>query len=475
MLFTKTARNHDLDKRRNRRKFHKQLGAPLRAAARRCHSQEDVDAVIAGYNSRGEATAHEPVYDATLLRTSAITSAVGGITSVLAALALLKVDLDAAASWLDVLLRIFIAGGLVLGPALLAVGLQLRSSEHLPKTMTCTDVARHLKFVTDMQEDKRTAVGRWDALISTLLIAADAGLLMFMLVPLILPNQTPVVHMAIAAISAAIVTRIFKHLVEAVGRGLRMGEIVIERAHLGKRGTDAAVRTAAKYEDEYGPALHHHWPLAPSWWDRFGRAVPPAMTLMGLIGMLFFVRSILATDGAEMLGMVLIGVFLVVSLLLAIRMAYAGECLTPRVLIAKKVAARFPSVTDFAGEMLRDAQALDAVVKVAKPKLRAGLAPRTFSDAGHGTFDITDFGKTVHDHVKEVLDERARAARDFPPAPVGTVRAAASAARPTVAAAAASMPKAAPVGTVMPPMTMPVPPPLPTTVRGAYGAKRSTT
>lgn len=436
MKHAKSEKNHDLKKRRLRRAFVKRLTrGSLMRGMRRCATQDDVNDEVSAINAQGLSTAEQPVFEPELLRSANTLFWVGIALTVAGLVGVSMIDILASASVTDLVIRAILAVLLIAGPTVAFAAWQQRTTENLPETLTAEMVADANRHVRDLNEDKRAAPGGWDELISTLLIAADAGVLMFLLVPIILPAQTPIVHFLISVLSAIVMARVFKALVAGAAKGIRIGTILTQQSRLAASPAEADQRTAKKMRDEYDEAVDAHWPLRPTWWDRNRRTVTPLATLTALIVLLFGARWFVATDGIEVLGMLIVAVLLCASVAIAIRLAVAGECVTPRVLRCKRIAGKFPSVEAFHAFCVDDCRHLVARFDSAGKDLRAAIAPKTFGAASGLT--ITNFGEPVRTRLGTLERDRIAVKVVFPSPTSGTVRAASPPVVPAMHAPAA--------------------------------------
>lgn len=373
---SRLAINEDLDKLRTRKRHeHRLQPSALKRALTRCVAPEDEHDLVLSLTRSAEHTLGAPPYDPARVRAGNSRMALG-VVLMGAAITFELLLNDQQGGFIGTLLQALAVGLLLFGAFLCIIGYELRSSEHLPRLLTSTMVNGARDLLVRTHEAARSAGSTLADHLSRAVLTADSAILLFLVVPLLLPTSLPIVHLLVVAAASLLVAKLSIEAAGWAASAIRRGRLLAYQDALASSGSPEAARTAKAIRDHFEPAVGGRWPVSPSFWTKYAGALPGILVLLTVTGLLLALRLLLGQSDTDMLAVGVVALLVTVSMAAAVALKASAECLTPEMAQAKRIVARFPTAEQFEHEMLSDRESVRTGLIEARSVLRAAAAPR---------------------------------------------------------------------------------------------------
>lgn len=406
MLASAHQLNADLEKGALRRALLKRLRpSRLAAAARQCTSQADVNALCDGLRRAAAAAADRPILDLPRLRAGAQGMLAGAGMLALAAAGAAWQILSPLAGVAGMALSAATSGCAIGGIWLVNTGRKLRREKNLPQSVSGADVESAARWVRELCEDSRAPASTASLQNVSALMTLDAATLLFIAAPALLPESRPIEHLGLVVIGAVLVATLSLKAIYEMARSVR--SVQVRALHAIKSRGDAHDRQqAAAIRLAFDGALNARWPSRVSWISYAG-ALPWALALAGLQGLLLWVR-LAQGDAADIAApMTIAATLAALTTVFGVRSAISAECLAPEVVAAKRLLARYGSPAQLEAVLEADRAELNERLAVARTSLTAALEPRIH---GAPTFEVPELALPAR--PAQLLRAPARLASD---------------------------------------------------------------
>jgi hypothetical protein len=262
----------------------------------------------------------------------------------------------------------------LLGSFLLITGHDLRTAEHLPRLLTTqsVDKAAHLLEIT--KENQRGVGSSLAAQVSRALLIADAAVLLFLVAPMVLPSAAPFWQLCVVAAGALLIGKLANDAASAMAVAIRRGNLLAYHDAKATEGTAEGDETAAALRDTFDQAVGGRWLRRPGFWAKYGAALPGALFLLAVAGILLGLRLVLGGE-IDVLALVAVALLMAGTSAVAVALRTHGECLVPEIARAKRIVARFRSGQYFEQEMSADREGLRMGLIRARQVLRNAVSP----------------------------------------------------------------------------------------------------
>lgn len=372
--------NHDRSKQRQRRRYVQRVQKVHREAAQ-CKSNEDARDLATSLTQEAGRTASNPVYEPDILASARWLMMVGIVLSGLGLVGLTR--LGEPQGLMDVLMQVVCLGCILIGLFLLKTAYGMGFTERLPRWATVTDVIQAHKLRRMTLDDQRPASFAGGEQLATALLILDAAALLFLVLPLMLPNSTPAVHILCVVIGAFVIGHLANHAANSVARAIRKGQLLKLHAAKEREVAPESRAVASALRLQYDSVIGGDWPLQPGFWRCWGGTVVGLSFLLLVTLVLVGLRSLLGTGTeSDWLALLLVTVLVLSTAAFAIAIKVRAECLTPAMAQARRLATRWPSVPQFKKEMRADHDSVVDQLRTANRSLRSALAAKSAGHAG---------------------------------------------------------------------------------------------
>jgi hypothetical protein len=363
--------NEDLAKLRERRAYQRYLRpANLARLASSAETEEDRGDLIDSLRQRALSTAEPPPYDPERIHRGTVHLVVGALL-VLGGVGMAWYFKDTPVeSFVDLAVQLGALALVLVGAFVMLIGNELRRGEHLPRHLDSADVQQAIDLLAATHEDQRASSSAWMNHVAKGLLVFDAAVLLYLVIPLLLPQLTPFPTMIVMAIGALVIGKLAGHAADSVAAALRRGQLLGYHDVLASSEDTGARESARDIRKTFNTAVGGRWPTRPGAWARYRAAFPGLVFLAGISGLLLAMRLVFGESQADLVAIALVGALVAGTVVVAVALKARCECLVPAVARARRIVGRFPTVRQFESEMKADFNQVRAALVDARSVLR---------------------------------------------------------------------------------------------------------
>jgi hypothetical protein len=361
----------------SRPSFMRQLMTPL--------NRDQAGAMISNAAALGARVAHTPTFEPGRFARARNAWNASALVALLA-LGAIGADILLEPTGLSgLLLRLVAAAGGVLAGFLAVLGHRLHSDPGIPAYVTASFVDTSRDMLAANSELGRPSETVARDLVVWALLTADAGFILYLILPTLLPDVDPTITLLFVCAGALVVGKLLCAGVEFFARGFALGGKRTQHAMLAASAAADKQRAAQRLRQTYGAVEGGLWPvgsgllhLVHCYRGALGWALALGVFLAGLL-------ALRALTGGDILSMVLVGGLALAAIVVSAAAAIRAISLTSDIRLARRVVDRWGSGAGFEAAMFNARNTAQLRMLTMLTWLRTALAPT------YQTQETTDF------------------------------------------------------------------------------------